>query len=108
MKKKTPIERFLSLSDAQKAAEVAQFDKEDLGPELAGKRLTPAQRKQWTRIKRQLRRGRPKIGRGAAIVPISIERGLLEEIDAFAKANHRKRSQLVAEGLRLVMRKRAS
>jgi metal-responsive CopG/Arc/MetJ family transcriptional regulator len=40
-------------------------------------------------------------------VPVSIERGLLEEVDAFAQANHLKRSQMVAEGLKLVMRKRA-
>ena len=105
-KKKTPIERFLALSDAEKAAEVAPFESEDLGRRLPGRALTPAERKQWKAVNRGL--GRPRIGQGAAIVPISIERGLLQKADAFARANHMKRSQMVAEGLRLVMRKRAS
>ncbi len=104
-KKKTPIERFLALSDAQKDAEVARFDEGEI-PLSRSRPLTVAERKQWNRIRRGL--GRPRIGQGAAIVPVSIERGLLEEVNAFAKANHLKRSQMVAEGLRLVMRKRAS
>lgn len=104
-KKKTPIERFLALSDAQKDAEVVRFDEGEI-PLSRSRPLTVAERKQWNRIRRGL--GRPRIGQGAAIVPVSIERGLLEEVNAFAKANHLKRSQMVAEGLRLVMRKRAS
>jgi metal-responsive CopG/Arc/MetJ family transcriptional regulator len=43
------------------------------------------------------------VGKGAKIVPVSIERGLLKDADAFAKRHRLKRSQLVAEGLRLVM-----
>jgi hypothetical protein len=48
---------------------------------------------------------RPKIGKGAKIVPISIERGLLEEVNSYPKKHKLKRSQMVAEGLRLVMKK---
>jgi hypothetical protein len=105
MKKKDPIERFLALSDAQKAAEVAPFEREDLGPGLPGRPLNAAERKQWARIKRKLRRGRPTLGKGAKIVPVSIERGLLKEADAFARTHRLKRSQMVAEGLRLVMQR---
>ena len=97
----SPIERFIALSDAQKDAEVAQYEK-GIDPK-EWHPLTPAQRKQWTRIKRKI--GRPKIGKGAKIVPISIERGLLEKVDSFAKRYRLKRSQMVAEGLRLVMKK---
>lgn len=100
-KKLSPIERFLALSDSEKDAEVAPFEKgidpKDWHP------LTAAQRKQWTRIKRKI--GRPKVGKGAKIVPVSIERGLLEEIDSFAKKHKLNRSQMVAQGLRLVMKK---
>jgi hypothetical protein len=102
--KKSPVERFMALSDAEKEAEIAPFQKEDLGPGLPGRALTPAERKRWQRVKRGL--GRPKIGLGAAIVPVSIERGLLQKVDAYARANRLKRSQMVAEGLRLVMRNR--
>jgi hypothetical protein len=102
--KKTPVEKFLALSDAEKEAEIAPFEKENLGPGLPGKPLSPAQRRFWKSVKRGL--GRPKIGQGAAVVPISIERGLLQQVDAYARANHLKRSQMVAQGLRLVMRRR--
>ena len=103
MKKKrlSPIERFIALPDAEKETEVAQYesgaDPKDWHP------LTPAQRKQWTRIKRKS--GRPRVGKGAKIVPVSIERGLLKEADFFARRHKLKRSQMVAEGLRLVMQK---
>src|SRR5437764_7798256 len=96
----SPIERFLALSDAEKDAEVAPFEKgidpKDWRP------LTASQRKQWARIKRKI--GRPKVGQGAKIVPVSIERGLLEEVDSFARKHKLKRSQMVAQGLRLVMK----
>jgi hypothetical protein len=105
MKKKDPVEQFLSLSDAEKAAEIAPFEKEHQGPGLLGRPLNATERKQWARIKRKARRGRPVLGKGAKIVPVSIERGLLRETDAFAKAHRLKRSQMVAEGLRLLMKR---
>ncbi len=46
------------------------------------------------------------MGKGAKRVPVSIEKGLLAEAeaDAYAKRHKLKRSQMVAEGLRLVMK----
>jgi hypothetical protein len=100
-KKLSPIERFIALSDAEKDAQVAPYEKgtdpRDWHP------LTPAQRRQWSRIKRKV--GRPRVGKGAKIVPVNIERGLLKEADSFAKQHKLKRSQMVAEGLRLVMKR---
>jgi metal-responsive CopG/Arc/MetJ family transcriptional regulator len=46
-----------------------------------------------------------RVDKGAKIVPVSIERGLLKEADLFAKRHKLKRSQIVAQGLRLVMQK---
>ena len=104
-KKQTPIERFIALTDEQKAAEVAgleQFDREHPGPlrgkDLPGRPLNAAERKLWARAKRKVR-GRPKIGQGSKLVPVSIELGLLKRVDAFAKAHKLKRSQAVALGL---------
>jgi hypothetical protein len=57
---------------------------------------------------RQAQVGRPKIGKGSQVVPISIERGLLEKADAFARRHNLRRSQMVAEGLRLLLQRRAS
>jgi len=104
-KKPTPIERFNALSDAEKAAEVATFERGDVGPGLPGKPLSAAQRKQWSRIRRKGRRGRPVLGQGAKVVPVSIEKGLLKAADIFARDHKIKRSQMVAEGLRLVMQR---
>jgi len=107
--KMDPIERFLSLSDAEKDAEVARFDKPlPVGPDgLPGKPLTPAQRKRCTKIQKRLR-GRPTVGEGAKVLAVSVERGLLNEADAFAKRHNLKRSEMVAEGLRLVMQRRTA
>ncbi len=103
-----PVERFLSLSDAEKEAEVARFDKPlPLDADgLPGKPLTPAQRKRWDKIQKRLR-GRPKIGRGAKILTVSIERGLLEKADAFARQHKLKRSEMVAHGLLRIMKEGA-
>ena len=99
-----PIERFLELSDAEKDAEVARFDS-GIDPS-EWKPLTALQRKRWDKIQKRLR-GRPKIGDGAKVLAVSVERGLLKEADAFAKRHNLKRSQMVAQGLRLVMQRRA-
>ncbi len=57
---------------ARPLTEVAEFDK---GVDLSQWRpLTPSERKLWQKAKRKM--GRPKVGEGAKIVPISIERGL--------------------------------
>jgi hypothetical protein len=75
-----------------------EYDREWTGPGLPGKPLTAKDKELHKRA-----RGRPKIGNGAKIVPVSIERGLLSRADAFAKRHKIKRSEMVAEGLKLVM-----
>lgn len=109
-KKLSPIERFIALSDEEKAAEVAaleQFDRDHPGPlrgkDLPGRPLNESERKLLTRAKRKVR-GRPQIGQGSKLVPVSIERGFLKQVDAFAKAHRLKRSQAIVQGLRLLMR----
>ena len=42
--KKSPVERFIAPVEAEKEAEVAPFQKEDLGPGLPGRAITPAER----------------------------------------------------------------
>ena len=102
-KKQKPYER---MTTAELAAATAAYDRPCTGQGLPGKRLTAAQRAQHRRAATRAKAGRPKIGRGAQVVPISIERGLLTQVDAFARRHHRKRSQMVTEGLRLVMQRR--
>jgi hypothetical protein len=96
--KMDPIERFLSLSDAEKDAEVARFDKPlPVGPDgLPGKPLTPAQRKRCTKIQKRLR-GRPTVGEGAKVLAVSVERGLLNEARCVRQTAQ---SQAVGDGRR--------
>jgi len=79
-----------------------EYDKEWTGRGLPGKPMTAADRAVHKRA-----RGRPVVGKGAKIVPISIERTLLSEADAFARRRKLKRSEMVAQGLRLVMAARS-
>jgi len=109
-KKQSAIDRFIALSDEQKSRQVAeleQFDRDHPGPlkgkDLPGRPLDAAERKLWVRARRKMR-GRPKVGQGSKMVPVSIERGLLKQVDAFAKAHKLKRSQAIALGLVRLMR----
>jgi hypothetical protein len=107
-KRISEYERFIALTDAEKDAEVAVYDKYPEGfpskplreSDKALHRLARAKGRAVARAA-----GRPMVGNGAKIVPVSIERGLLKEADLFAKRHKLKRSQMVAEGLRLVMQK---
>jgi hypothetical protein len=97
-KKKSEYERFMALSNAQKDAEVAKYDSPAPIPTKPLRAKDKALHRKASR-----RTGRPRIGEGAKIVPVSIEGELLRQADAFAHAHHLKRSEMVARGLRLVM-----
>src|SRR5437660_10394771 len=64
------------------------------------KPLTPHQKELHRQAKR---RGRPQVGNGASRVLISVERGLLERADKFAKRHQISRSHLIARGLEAVL-----
>ena len=70
-------------------------------PEDAGEPLTAAEQAEWDRARRK--RGRPKKGKGSVNVLVSLERGLLEAADEFAREHGIARSALIAIGLRSVM-----
>ncbi|MDD4889205.1 MAG: ribbon-helix-helix domain-containing protein [Phycisphaerae bacterium] len=62
---------------------------------------TPAERAEWERFRRKL--GRPRRGRGAKVVSVSIERGLLERSDALARKLGIPRAALIEKGLRAAL-----
>lgn len=108
MAKKSNIEKFLALSDAQKAAEVARFDEEFIADE--GRPLTREERARWERLQKGLQRthrrkklGRPAKGKGVKVISLSVEQGLLERADAEARRRNISRAALVAEGLEAVL-----
>ncbi|QOV90657.1 type II toxin-antitoxin system HicB family antitoxin [Humisphaera borealis] len=63
-----------------------------------GEALTASQRALHARIRRKA--GRPKIGKGAERINVTVERGLLSEADRFAKKMGITRAELIAVGLR--------
>lgn len=65
------------------------------------KPLTAADRRRFERVKKKL--GRPKVGNGARVVSVSVEKELLDSADAFAKRQGIGRSELFVCGLRLAM-----
>src|SRR5438046_2885137 len=73
--------RYSQMNAAELAAATRQYDQEWTGPGLPGRPLTTKQRATHRRAASQARAklGRPKVGAGAKIVPISIERGLLKK-----------------------------
>src|SRR5687767_2431465 len=109
-KSKARRKPYAAMSKAELAAATAQYDRESPDAGLPGKPLSAADkalhRRAAARGARAARAkmGRPTIGKGAKIVPVTIERGLLKQADDFARRHNLKRSQMVAQGLRLVMR----
>jgi hypothetical protein len=68
---------------------------------LKGKPLSPGMRARWREAKRKP--GRPKQGRGAQVISVSIERDLLTRSDTLAKRMGLSRAALIARGLKAVL-----
>jgi len=97
----SPYAKFAALSPAQK--EAVYNDCDDPNVALGSKPLSPRMEKLWEIARRK--GGRPRIGRGAARVLISIERGLLEDADAFADRQRLTRSELFSRGVKAMLAK---
>ena len=96
-------ERFVALSPAQQAQVIAQIEAKTPKQRLADSRpLNAAERAQWARFQAKVKRrmGRPKIGKGSAIISLSVERDLLARADRYAKAHGLGRSELFAACVR--------
>ncbi|CAN5445375.1 hypothetical protein BH09PLA1_BH09PLA1_21680 [soil metagenome] len=97
-KKRSYFDRFLAMTDAQRDAEVSQFDREF----VPTKPLTKADKKLLERARRKP--GRPRVGRGARRLTITLERGLVERADALARRKHWTRSELIARGVQTLLK----
>ena len=100
-KSRSAFEKFSALSAAGKEAVYHECDDPDIA--LRSRRTSPRMKKLWKRAKSK--GGRPRIGRGATRVLISIERGLLEDADEFARSQRITRSQLFSRGVQAVLSK---
>jgi hypothetical protein len=99
MRKKNTRTPFLKMTPEQRTRAAREFAREIRFEET--RPLSEKGKLLWLRAKRG--RGRPRVGRGSAKVLVTLERGLLEEADDFARKNRISRSALVAKGLRAVL-----
>src|SRR5271156_1904259 len=98
------MKRTKAMSGYHKFAALSPEEKEKVfrslnDPDLMDKArpLSPAMKAAWARAKRK--GGRPQVGRGATRVLISVERGLLEDADAYARQRRLTRSELFSRGV---------
>ncbi len=99
MSKRSKLKPSTKMTIAELEALTADLDQEFVADKFGP--LTPENRRLWKSIKRG--RGRPKVGKGAKVVSVSIERGLLARTDKAAKRAGVSRAKLVAAGLRRVL-----
>jgi len=100
---------FDALSDADKERVAKYYEQGRHRSEL--RPLTAAERdrvRAEVKVEKQLEKernfgGRPKVGEGAKVISLSVEKTLLKRADAYAKLHGLKRAELVAEGLSLVL-----
>jgi hypothetical protein len=89
-------EVFFTMSDDQKADLVRR----QLADSAAGRDPTPTPREKARHdaaiAKAGRGRGRPKVGKGSKMIALSIELGLLQRVDAFAKRHKLTRARAVA------------
>jgi hypothetical protein len=99
----SPIDAFLALSDEAKEKAWASVDRDI--PESEARPLTPGEQAEWDAFARRAKakRGRPRVGKGAERINVTVERGLLSRADAFAKQHGYTRAQVVAKGLAAVL-----
>jgi hypothetical protein len=99
---KSNIEEFIALPDEEKERIFQEIEAETQQQTLARSRpLNKRERRQWRRFKNKM--GRPKVGKGAKTISLTVELGLLKQADAYAKRQGISRAKLVAQGLHAVL-----
>ena len=97
--KKVVLNKYSRMTAEQLALETAEFDKEMV---VAKSRpLTAQERAWWNSVRRAP--GRPRRGRGAKVVSVSVEQELLAKSDALAKQLGISRALLIERGLKAVL-----
>ena len=95
-KKTSPYKAFAALSAEEKEAVYQHLDDPKIA--LKSKPMNQRMKSLWKKAKHK--GGRPRVGRGATRVLISMERGLLEDADAFAEKRGLTRAGLIAQSVR--------
>ncbi len=96
---KRPAARRSTTPSGAHAPDTSEFNHEFVADSFGPP--SPRSRAKWERAKRKP--GRPREGKGAQVISVSIEKGLLEQSDGLARKMGISRARLVARGLRAVL-----
>jgi hypothetical protein len=99
-----PKKAYTEMTIAELRRATKQYD-EEFGAIDAIQPVTAADRALHARARGK---GRPRIGQGAERINLTIERGLLDRADAYAKAHKITRAKLVSIGLEAVIARKKS
>lgn len=99
MNRKTSPKRTSRKSSGAPVHDTAEFDREFVADSF--KPPSPKARAKLQKAKRK--RGRPVEGKGAKVISVSIEQGLLKQSDELAKKMRISRARLIARSLRAVL-----
>ena len=101
-KKISDIEEFIALPDSEKERILRGIESETPQKRRSRSRpLNAEERRRWRRFKAKI--GRPKIGKGAKTISLTVEKDLLAQADAYAKRHGVSRAKLVAQALQVVI-----
>jgi hypothetical protein len=98
-RKKSVVGKYARMTAEELASETVAFDKEMVV--TRSRPLTAEERAWWERVRR--RPGRPRRGRGAKVISVSVEQELLARSDALAKNLGISRALLIERGLKAVL-----
>jgi hypothetical protein len=99
MKHKKKIARYVRMTARQLRAATTEFDREMVV--MKSRPLTAEERAWWQRVRR--RPGRPRRGRGAKVISVSLEEELLAKSDVLARKLGISRALLIERGLKAVL-----
>jgi hypothetical protein len=93
-----PNKPFSEMTTQELRQATKQFDRTRLA---APKPLSPAMKARWEQARKRM--GRPRVGKGAKRILITVEGGLLERLDRYVKAAGSNRSATIARGIEALL-----
>ena len=99
MSRRTKAKSYAEMNVQELAEVTAEFDKELVIDSF--REPDEQARADWERAVRKP--GRPRRGKGAKVISVSVEKGLLQRCDVLAKKQGVSRASLVDRGLRAVL-----
>jgi hypothetical protein len=94
--------KYWEMNKSELAGATKEFDQEFIAEKA--RPMTSRERREEQQARR---RGRPRVGKGAQKIHITLERGLVKQADKLARQNGWGRSELIARALAAVIGRKA-